>query len=210
MLAKPFTIGLDLAQSSDYSALAIIEQTTLAGAFDHVTYSRPTSTICDLRYLRRFPRGTAYPDIVGTLHELLHHRKIHRRANLVCDATGLGGPVVDMLTRAGLDAPIVPIILTGSQAPAKPDSRSVPKTDLIAALSYRLHSKTLRIPPGLPYVDLLYNELHHFRAKLSHEGRTRLEARRATDHDDLVIALALACWHTRPRPLAGHQPNRLL
>jgi hypothetical protein len=210
MNPMPFTLGLDLAQSADHSAIALLEQTAIPQAFDRVTWSQPSTIVCDLRYLRRFPKGTPYPDIVDFLETTLQAPPLHRQTTLVCDATGLGAPFIDMLRRAQLDAPILPIILTGAQSSAKPGSRSVPKTDLIAALSYRLHTGTLRIPNDLPNRDLLYHELLHFRAKLSPGGSTRLEAQRSDDHDDLLIALALACWHTRPRQQGGHQPNRLL
>lgn len=199
MNPTPFTLGLDLGQSFDFSALALLEQTNIPLPFDPVTYSHPTSTVYDLRFLRRFPKGTPYPAVIDFLSSILSAPPLFHRTALVCDATGLGAPFLDMLRRANLSAPIIPIVLT---APLK--------TDIIGALSFRLLTNTLRIPANLPHRDLLFHELLHFRAKFSPTGHLRLESQRPEDHDDLLIALALACWHNRPKPEAGPQPNRLL
>src|SRR5262249_19180000 len=153
-----------------HSALALVEQTTVLGPFDPITWSRPTTTCCDLRHIHRFPRGTLYATVVDDVRRLLHDPALYHRTTLICDATGLGGPFLEILRASHLAAPIVPIVITGAQSPAKPGSLSVPKADLIGALSYRLHSNSLRIPHNLPQLDLLYHELHHFRTSTSSQG----------------------------------------
>jgi hypothetical protein len=51
--------------------------------------------------------------------------------------------------------------------------------------------------------DALADELLAFRAKISARGHHTSEAWRESDHDDLVLALALACWHRH-----SHSPPR--
>ena len=52
----PFTVGLDLGQSADYSALSVVQgvkQATGGGNF---------ATYLHLRHLERYPLRTPYPD----------------------------------------------------------------------------------------------------------------------------------------------------
>ena len=57
--------GLDLGQSRDYTALAMVERAELfLDEVDPVTYERKMRRRFRVRYLRRVPLGTAYPDVV--------------------------------------------------------------------------------------------------------------------------------------------------
>jgi hypothetical protein len=57
----------------------------------------------------------------------------------------------------------------------------------------------------LALADTLAKELTHFRVKVSAAGAESFEALRERDHDDLVLALALACWvgQNQPPPYTG-------
>jgi hypothetical protein len=51
------------------------------------------------------------------------------------------------------------------------------------------------VPPGLPGGDQLEKELRAYTVKQNQRtGYTYTEAARESDHDDMVIALALAVW----------------
>lgn len=61
----------------------------------------------------------------------------------------------------------------------------------------------LTLPPGLPGGERLEKELRAYTIKQSaRTGYEYTEALRESDHDDLVIALALAVWwpHTKGVP----------
>ncbi len=79
-----------------------------------------------------------------------------------------------------------------------------PKRDLVAKVQSLLQTGALKIAETLALADVLTSELLAFRAKISRAGRDTYEAWRESDHDDLVLALALACWYKKPlrtRPL---------
>ena len=77
------TIGVDLGKRQDYSAIAVLEQ-------------RPGGREAVVRYLERMPLGTGYVRVVERVRELATDGRLGARKHVVVDATGLGGPVVDM------------------------------------------------------------------------------------------------------------------
>ena len=58
-----------------------------------------------------------------------------------------------------------------------------------------LGKKQLKIGEGIPFADVLITELHNFRVKVNIAGRDSYEAWREGVHDDLVLAVSLACWY---------------
>jgi len=87
--------GLDLGQSQDYSALVVVEQFSRASQREH-EYR--------VRHLHRWTLGTSYPTIVAELGVMFSSHPL-RDSTLVIDATGVGRPVVDMVTSAGFFFP---------------------------------------------------------------------------------------------------------
>jgi Terminase RNaseH-like domain len=208
------TVGLDLGQSRDYSALVICERldvfsglTKYAMARDleaergHVEVADPDERL-DVRHIERFTLGTPYPAIVDSVGQLLARPQM-RAAVPVIDATGVGRAVVDLFKEAyrhgklGTCRP-VPITFTGGQ---EQHGANVPKRDLVARLQALLQTGRLKIADGLPLADVLTKELLAFRAKISQKGHDTYEALRESDHDDLVMALALACWYRHGRAI---------
>lgn len=75
---------------------------------------------------------------------------------------------------------------------------NVPKRELILSAVITMQDGRLKIG-DLPGADLLKQELAEYRAKLTRRGYEQFEA--GGRNDDLVYALALACWgwsHTGP------------
>jgi hypothetical protein len=77
---------------------------------------------------------------------------------------------------------------------------SVPKRDLMAVVQVLLW--------GLRELGALMRELTDVRSSVGIGGRVRLGADGCGEHDDLVIALALACWRAR-RGQIGFGTQRL-
>ena len=68
----------------------------------------------------------------------------------------------------------------------------------------------LRIAAGLKHGSDQVAELTGMRVKVGGEGREQYGAWREGTHDDLVFAVALACWAARkmyPREPAGQEAN---
>jgi hypothetical protein len=72
---------------------------------------------------------------------------------------------------------------------------SVPKQDLVSALEVPFHKGTLKVAKGLEGWPKLREELLNFRRKQNtRTAHISYEHWRESDHDDLVLAAALACW----------------
>jgi hypothetical protein len=181
-LDREFLIGLDLAQSNDFTALAIVERLSTG-------YAVP--------YLDR-TRGRSYPDIVAGVAGLLELPELRGRAELVIDGTGIGRPVLDMFRASGIDARTVTITAglkpTGTLRHAK-----VPKRDLVNTVLLALQAGTLQIAADSPHAATLAHELSELRAKISASGRDTYAAAPGS-HDDLIIAVAIALWSLEKSP----------
>ncbi|MBF0154395.1 MAG: hypothetical protein HQL64_11705 [Magnetococcales bacterium] len=185
-----FLVGLDLGQSSDYTALTIIER--LHG-------SKPQAY--DLRHIERFPLGTSYPDQVARVKELVSRAPLKHNATLVVDQTGVGRPVVDMLRQAGLPVTVVAIIIHGGDTVGEEKNQfRVPKRDLVGSLQVLLQSKRLRVAEGLKEAAILVKELLNFKVNISVAGHDSYEAWREGVHDDMVLSTAMACWYGERKP----------
>jgi hypothetical protein len=204
--------GLDLGQSQDHTAVVLVERmTTWQQDRDAATLDRVADTTYNVRHLERTKLGTPYQAVVERVRGIVEMPQLDGRITLVVDATGVGGPVVDLLRVAVKKAPIVPVVITGGDRPAYQDGRyRIPKRDLIAGLTVTLETGRLKISQRLPEAKTLTKELSNMRVKISSSGHDAYEAWRSGDHDDMVLALALALWRAKlaarrqmavPRPL---------
>ncbi len=100
---------------------------------------------------------------------------------------------MDILRERGV--PFVGISIHGGAnvSPAA-DGYSVPKSQLVAALATSLQQGALKVAEDLPLSEVLAAELRTFKRKQSRGGHVRFEHGRASEHDDLLMALCLACW----------------
>jgi hypothetical protein len=176
-----YAIGLDLGQAQDYTALAVVNK---YGDQQHVID------------LRRWPLGTAYTAIADDVQALMWHRSLHRNALLLVDAGGPGRPVLDLLTERATPWEAV-AITSGMHARREVHHgavwHSVPKRDLITRLQVQLQNRTLRIAAALDNAAVLVNELENYQVKVTPHANETFNAREG-QHDDLVLAVALASW----------------
>jgi hypothetical protein len=189
-----FIVGLDLGQTTDYSALVVLEEPAAAepGAGEPVLA---------LRHLQRFPTGTPYTAVVPAVLGLINRLPRSGATHLVVDQTGVGRPVVDMF-RQGMDGRLAPVTITAGRSVtvAADGSWRVPKRELVAALQSVLRERRLRVARSLPDVDALLRELNDFRVTVTAAADETFAAGGAGRHDDLVTASALACWWAGARP----------
>lgn len=188
------TIGLDLGQSSDPTALIIVASNEPDGI---------TPASYAVRHIERAPLGTRYPAIVthvaATINALTD-REPDAKITLVVDHTGVGRPVADMLVLAALPCDLILVTITGGNAVTADEasgSLRVPKRDLAATVQRVLQEDRLRIPRSHPMAETLLTELTGFRVTVNARGHDSYAAGddwRSAPHDDLVLALALACW----------------
>jgi hypothetical protein len=203
-----FYVGLDLGQRRDHSAIVVIERLESRRAF-----LAPGFDGLQVRYVERVPLGTPYPMVVERVREIVNHRELFGQCLLAVDGTGVGAPVVEMLRSAGLGCAINAVTITGgdreySHPVGVVAGWSVPKQDLMAGVQVALEKGELRIARRLPEVGSLVRELVDVRATPGRAGRIRIGADGHGEHDDLVIALALACWSAK-RTKTGFGTQRL-
>jgi hypothetical protein len=190
-----FYMGLDLGQRHDPTAIAVVERIELAQAWQATEFHS-----LRVRHLERVPLGTPYPGVVARVREIV--RKIGDCA-LAVDSTGVGAPVVDMLRAARIGCDIAAVTITGGEKQRNNGTEwSVPKRDLLSLVQVLLERSELRLAKGLRELGPLVRELTDVRSTTRTNGRERLGADGCGEHDDLVIALALACWRAR-RPRIG-------
>jgi len=196
---SPYFLGLDLGQSQDPTALALLEREDIESAErDPVTFERRMVNLYRIRGLKRLPLGTRYPDIVRQVNDILDVSTEGHSTTVVVDATGVGAPVVDML-REELrgKATLVPVIFTAGDTARFDDGvHRVPKKDLVHGLLLEFEQGRLRVPDH-PLRETLLGEFRTMRVKITGENHAGYEAWRQGQHDDMVFAVALACWAAR-------------
>lgn len=202
-----YILGLDLGQASDYTAIVALERKpeVLRHEEHWQRAHRMLVPIYTDRYrvvaAERLPLHTSYPAIVEYVAKRVE--QLRGDCELVVDATGVGRPVADMLTER--DVPFVPVLITGGNDESV-DARGyyhVPKGSLVVHVHTVLATSRLTIPKALEHHALLAHELVAFRNKKTKTGHDSMEAWRDSDHDDLVLALALACWWAETHPTEG-------
>ncbi len=170
----------------------------------------------DIVHTERVPLGTPYPQVERILRDLLGRPELapgrfdgtdrgieggdRQPPELVVDATGVGAAVLDHLRVAGLKP--VGILIHGGDAVTRGSwVWRVPKRDLVGTVSVRLQNQSLRFTNAGPFAGILQRELLNFRVKIdpvtSHDSYA---AGRDGDHDDLVLATAVALWWGDRRP----------
>ena len=70
----------------------------------------------------------------------------------------------------------------------------MPKRDLMVGLEMLLERGELKIAKTLEYGEALKKEMAEMRVKVTPAGHEQFGAWRQGEHDDLVFAVALACW----------------
>jgi hypothetical protein len=217
-----YVFGVDLAQASDYTAVALLKLTPTARAGS----DRAAAPYAyDLISLARY-RGESYPSLVKRIGKLAADPRLRPTVQappraiadgafymgsapvqaplprIVLDATGVGRAVVDMFitpeVRAVAD--IVPVTITAGEAWRKARWGNtgltgywVSKRELVSLLVARLQGECLRFIPKDRLSAELEDELRNFRLKLSKANNEQFEAREGKT-DDLVLAVAMAVW----------------
>ncbi|MBS1873470.1 MAG: hypothetical protein JSU00_09650 [Acidobacteria bacterium] len=203
LIVPEFYIGVDFAEKVDYTAIAIVEFRA-AGAPHFLTPWDKPRPFYGLRHLERLPFGTSYPRAVERVARMTRIPEMERRCTLVVDAGGPGNPLIGMLREEDLDCHMIPVTTTGGQQETqRTDGRTVPKAKLIGTLQLMLELGELRISTRLPSRGRLLDELMNLRAGRSRTGKETFGAAGSSQHDDLVIAVALACWAAR-KGMVGH------
>jgi hypothetical protein len=221
---KRYSVGVDLGQANDPTAIAVLEKTVAPPetALFSPTGEGPGNRLVegsvnyDLVYLHRPKLGTAYDVIARKVADLVCQLEPQGafgelgQVTLSVDGTGVGRGVVDMLRtefqRRGATSRATPkvdfraVSVTGSNNSLKrPESKngywSVPKKNLVFPAVAAFQQGRIRIAKGIKDRDALVNELRNYRRTTNiATGNMAFEPWRESDHDDLLFAVCLALW----------------
>jgi hypothetical protein len=198
-------VGLDLAQSVDYTALVtaqVGERLRQPSAWTPVR----TEVFYRVQDIQRLPHGVGYGEqarmVVGYLATLYEQQKAGNvppthQILLLVDSTGVGRPVVDLLKELLDDEPrcrqrVQTYPLVFRQGEAYDRWRGVVgKTTLISTLQAILAADRLDLPAEHELTPVLTRELADYHIKI--DASTGAESLGGVgSHDDLVTALALS------------------
>ena len=219
MLDVKHYVGLDLGQVSDYTALVSLRREQeipdppRPTAYDPAVAdwaeamipptakpSAPAKYYCNIA--ERFERGMSYLTLADNVCKLFQEPRFAGQV-LVIDGTGVGRPVVDIFRKARPSCRIMPVTITGGASvgglvSTRMDELGywhVPKKELVGSVQVLLGTGRLEVAPGLRYAGVLIQELKSFSYKINPQtAHVSLESWRERDHDDIVLALALAAW----------------
>jgi hypothetical protein len=195
-----YVLSVDLGMMSDYTAYSILEHgktkagnPTAPGSYARILSQDVYVPSYNLRYLDRV-NGKPYTEIVMDIKKMMDSPLLSGVTDLVVDATGVGLPVVQMLSEIGLHP--VAINITGGSVVNQTDrGYSVPKKDIVAALQIIFQNRRLKIAGDLLYRDEFINELKNFKLKITKAGNETFEAWRDNIHDDLVLSVGIGAWY---------------
>lgn len=182
--------GLDLGQSQDYTALAIIQQQ--GNSKDGFQFN--------CVHLQRWPLRTSYPAIVVDVIRLMNAPELMPDGNypvLAVDATGVGAPVVDLFRRERMNAALKAVQITGGADESYENfTYRVPKRNLVSQMQVALQQDRLNVAKSLPEASNFIREAQTFQVKINDNAHDSYGAWREGTHDDLVLAVAIALWAT--------------
>jgi hypothetical protein len=192
---RRITIGLDLGQARNHTALVVLERVWSQATASEFLASGSRGYNGEYRYTvvgaDRLALGTPYPRVVGWVKSVAESYG-GAVSDVVVDASGVGSAVVDALRRAEIGIPLIGVVITGEQASGPTGGgrtaagyTTVSRTELLTKLQVMIQERRFRVDKvKCREWDALRRELMVLRL----EGKSR------GAQDDLAFALALAVW----------------
>ena len=208
-------VGLDLGKLHDPSALVVAEiqlnQQRLPAPGEP---KLPPHTHYHVQRIQRLPLGLSYPEQVGYVMKVLVALYEYALADerigvftfgppdlaiqLYADATGVGGPIIDLLrnaiqhefrTRGFVN--LWPITFVHGERYTRTTGR-MGKAFLVSRLQALLQQQHIDLPKNDPEVVAMVAELKDYDIRVDQDGRDSYGAFKVGTHDDLATALGLA------------------
>lgn len=195
-------LGVDLGKRTDHSAVALLLPDRDGWRIPSVTRLPLTSGDGTGHYLGQARR------LAAAVTKVL--AAVEGEVRVMVDATGVGDAVTEMVAAelpADSRVRLISVVLTGGRGATHRGSRfSVSKTALIGPMTAALEQGQLKFGQFRD-VDVVRRELLAYRVRAAsvEAGADRLEAARQSDHDDCVVAVAMAVYAART-----HQPIRVV
>lgn len=220
-LLNPVTVGIDIGQIRDNSAIAVCEVAQEhRGKYRTVPHMRKLPYVDEttgryyasyektkkepvlesdytVRHISRLPLGTSYPDVATHIADMLCSNLFAKRdVRILLDVTGVGRGVYDLLKREVhlRDATKHMRLQPITFAHGETYNRSIGrlgKAYLVSRLQALLQSNHVHAKPTKEVLQML-EELKTYEIKVSDEGKDTYGGK-IGHHDDLATSLGLAC-----------------
>jgi hypothetical protein len=196
------TLGLDLGQSRNYTALAVLERNWVQATPEQFLASagRGYAGYFDYRITRleRLDLGTSYVDVAHHVKDYLDSRWECPYKTLVMDATGVGSAVRDLFRTMKLNARMVSVSIIGGSNTAVPGTSRgasgqvvvTSRSEILTKLVTSVEQAHFTIDDKLQeHRETLFNEMLSLRPTGKPPFTDPGEGQ-----DDLAFAVALAIW----------------
>ena len=199
------TIGVDLGQQHDPTAIAVTELDWPGPRpdDDDAAPRAPQEDHYLARHLERLPLGTPYPAVAARVAAVV--QGVRQRARLArpgigvdltlttyMDATGVGAPVMDLLRAAGI--PATPVyFMHGDRLTQEAGRVTLGKAYLVSRLQVLLQTQRIHLP-NTDEARALARELQDYEIRIDEQANDRYGAFKVGTHDDLVTALGLSLF----------------
>lgn len=193
-----YYVSLDVGQAADFSAVSVTEK-IIQRTQEKTELGHPIwIDRYHVRHLQRYPLNTPYPMVIDQVGKMLKSPQLADKSKLLVDATGVGRPVVESMIEKQMK-PIAILITGGDTESFDVDTSSwhVAKKILISNMLMLFGSGQLLFAEKLQEKQTVINELTNFKMKLTRAGNTTYEAWRESDHDDLVLSIAIGVWYAK-------------
>lgn len=200
--ARSYHLGVDLGQRVDHTAIVVVEQRVVTtGRRDPASYEWERQRKCVVRLVERIRLGQGFQTVAQEVERLTNAPELaDGNVTTAVDATGMGLPVTETLRGLPMRGELYPVVITGGlEGRYQHGYFPTPKVELLMALERGLEMGELCVAEQVAGWPAMAEELGAMR-KLPGRNGPRYESMGA--HDDLVMALALAMFGVRMRPLA--------
>ena len=201
---RRFLVGLDIAQSIDQNAFAIILDERVP-FYDENGRQELTPRRREIVRAERVPQ-MSYTQLAIVTRNLMLDASISGRAHLVVDAGGPGRAFCDLLNTKNVQHTRMQIV--GGENEGETRERgttfnNVGKNRLLSTVNSAMHVGDLKIG-NFPMRDDLRVELESFDTSITEAGRMRIEGGTAFGHADIAMAAAMAYWLSDHRTVGAH------
>jgi len=217
--ARPVNVykaGVDLGRAVDSTAICILRKQQLpldvipndaennALSIDPRTMKQklgPAKIFVEL--IQRLPLKISFREQAAMIRALsLTEPYCSAKTECICDRTGVGSGVVELIEDTGL-YPTKVVITSGRNTGSDDDgSLTVPKGELMASLMAAFANRQLRISPALKDYKEFMKQMKAMQAGFSATGQMTYNGA-AGVHDDYVAAAALALYRLNPPRLGS-------
>lgn len=200
---RRFLVGLDIAQSIDANAFAIILDERVPQWTQYAQELSPRRRA--VVRAERVPQ-MSYVELAQVVRNLMLDEAIAANSYLVVDASGVGRAFCDLLNTQSVQHTRMQIVGGENETETKERGvtfNNVSKNLLLGTMNSSLHTGDLLLG-DFPMRNELQHELESFEASIGTTGRMSIHGGTKAGHADIAMAAAMAHWLSDHRTVSAH------